>query len=449
MRGNRIAVIGTGITGLTAAFQLKKKGLELTVFEKNSEPGGAIKSVRSGKWLAEYGPNTLLLKDRAVAEFLQGVGLEKEMEEANPEASKRFIVRYGRLNPLPSSIRSAINTPLFSLGGKARILKEPFIRKTEQSDETVAGFVERRLGREMLDYAINPFVAGIFASNPEELSLRHAFPVMYEMEQEYGSLIAAALFGSAKRKRMGRIPGKLISFRSGLQQLPVRIAEELDEIHYNTRIDKIEKRGEGWIVKSAGAAYGPFRNVILNVPFYQQKELLGSLKGVSDSFFERVFYPPLSVVHLGYTKEQIAHPLDGFGFLIPEVEKRQILGALFSSTLFQKRAPEGHHLLTLFAGGGRQPEIATRSTEELVALMEEELSELIGLKGSYQFMDHVYWPHAIPTYRVGYDAILREYDRMERDHPGLVIAGNYRYGISLPDCIKNGLKLAEKVGNFK
>lgn len=441
-------MIGTGITGLTAAFQLKKKGSELTVFEKNSEPGGAIKSVRSGKWLAEYGPNTLLLKDRVVAGFLSEVGLGKEIEEANPEASKRFIVRNGRLNSLPTSIRSAINTPLFSLQGKVRVLKEPFIRKSDHSDETVAGFVERRLGREMLEYAINPFVAGIFASKPEELSLRHAFPAMYEMEQEYGSLIAAALFGSAKRKRLGRIPAKLISFRTGLQQLPVRIAEGMDEIHYKTKIDKIEKRREGWIVKSAGAAYGPFRTVILNIPFYQQKELLGQLNGVSDSFFKRVFYPPLSVVHLGYTKEQIAHPLDGFGFLVPEVEKRQILGGLFSSTLFQDRAPEGHHLLTLFAGGGRQPEIAARSTEELVALMEEELSELIGLKGSHQFMDHVYWPHAIPTYRTGYDAVLREFDRVEHAHPGLLIAGNFRYGISLPDCIKNGLKLAEKLGEI-
>lgn len=443
MQSNRIAVIGTGITGLTTSLELKKSGGEITVFEKNSDPGGALKTVHSGKWLTEYGPNTLLLKDQTLATFLQAVGLEDEIVEANPNASRRYIVKGGELVALPDSFSAALTTPLFSFGAKLRVLKEPFVRRSGRADETVAEFVKRRLGREMLDYAINPFVAGIFASNPEELSLRHAFPVMYEMENEYGSLIAAAFFGSSKRKEKGRIPRRLISFKSGIQKLPQKIADQLGDIHYQTKIDKIEKRKQGWIVKSSGAAYGPFQKVLLNIPYYQQKELLHGLNGVQDSFFEQVTYPPLSVLHLGYEMDQIAHPLDGFGFLVPEVEKRDILGGLFSSTLFPGRAPENHHLLTVFVGGGRQPEMAALDTAKLVKVVEKELTELIGLKGGYTFMDHVYWPFAIPSYHVGYDNVLKEYQRIETENPGLYIAGNFRYGISVPDCIKNGLKLAE------
>ncbi|TVQ67695.1 MAG: protoporphyrinogen oxidase [Balneolaceae bacterium] len=445
MLSRRIAVVGTGITGLSAAYALKKNGADVSVFEKNSIPGGAIRTVRSGEWLTEYGPNTLLLKDKRVALFLDEIGLEDQIVEANPEASRRFIVKDGIPQPLPSTFAAAISTPLFSLQGKLNVLKEPFIRKSDDSSETVADFVERRLGREILEYAINPFVAGIFASNPEDLSLRHAFPVMYEMEQEYGSLILAAIFGGSKRRKMGRIPRRLISFRNGMQQLPAQIADHLDPVYYNTHIDTVERREKGWVVKSAGAAYGPFEAVILNIPFYQQKDILEPVDPKLKHFFDTVHYPPLSVVHLGYKKEDIEHPLDGFGFLVPAAEERGILGALFSSTLFPNRASGNHHLLTVFAGGGRQPEVAGLQTNQLVEMIESELSDLIGLNGSHLFMDHVFWPHAIPGYEPGYDSVLGEYDRLEREQPGLFIAGNFRNGISVPDCIQNGLRLAQKL----
>lgn len=443
MKNKKIGVIGSGITGLTAANILEKRGFEVTLFEKNSEPGGAIKSVQNGDWLTEYGPNTLLLKEKIVTDFLKGLELEPETLIANSEASKRYIVKNGELVPLPLSFMGAISTPLFSFLGKLRLLLEPFISVNSNRDQTVAEFVERRLGKEMLDYAMNPFVAGIFANNPDQLSLRHVFPQMTFLEEQYGSLILGAVAGSKRRKREGKTGRSLISFKMGIQELPKRLASSLTQIHYNQRITAFERQGQQWILKSDEKSFGPFDHVIINIPLYQSAELLNTLPNYHFKFDIDVDYPPLSVLHLGYKKSDIQHSLDGFGFLVPEVEKRYILGALFSSTLFEGRAPADHHLLTVFVGGGRQPELAGLATHKLLPIVEKELSELIGLNNTCHFMDHVYWPKAIPAYHVGYDSVLDQMDQFEDQYEGLILAGNFRNGVSVPDCIKNGKELAE------
>ena len=445
MKNKRIAVIGSGITGLSFSVVLKKYGLQVEVFEKNDLPGGALKSVQNDGWLLEYGPNTLLLKDKVVADFLKETSLEKEILIANEHSSKRYIVKNGIPEPLPASMWNAVTTPLFSLKGKLRILIEPFIRKSENPDQTVAEFVERRLGEEVLNYAINPFVAGIFANRPEELSLRHAFPAMHNLEAEYGSMIWGSFAGAKKRKEQGRIPRKLISFKNGIQKLPETLAALAGNIHVNHKVQKIEKRTGGWFLESDGREFGPFSKVILNTPLYHIGK---SLFPVSDNDYEmlqKVYYPPLSVMHLGFRKDQVEHLLDGFGFLVPELEQRNILGALFSSSLFEGRAPDGHHLLTVFIGGGRQPELASLPTDKMLKLVLEEVEDLLGVRGEPVFMDHVYWPHAIPAYHTGYDEILRTFKNIEARNPGLHLAGNFRYGISVPDCIKNGIELADQI----
>jgi protoporphyrinogen/coproporphyrinogen III oxidase len=441
----RIAIAGAGITGLVTALKLQEKGAAVTVFERKGEPGGAIKTVKEKGWQVEYGPNTLLLKERKVAEFIDLLGLTGEKVTANEEAGKRFIVKQGKLMPLPVSVIKAFKTPLFSTEAKLKVLKEPFITKSKNRDQTVAGFAERRLGREFLDYAINPFVAGIFAGRPEELSLRHAFPVMDQMEQKYGSLIFAAIFGKKEREKRGVIPRELISFGNGMQVLPKTIAEKLNDLRYNHEITGIGRSDEKWTVQTQMGNFGPFDDVVVTIPLYKwTKELLP----VTDSelkSLQKVNYPPLSVLLLGYKKEDITHPLDGFGFLVPEKENRKILGALFSSTLFHGRAPEDSHLLTVFVGGGRQPDLADKEGQELLKLAEGELKELIGLKGEAIYKDLIYWPNSIPNYHVGYDEVLATLSGIEERNPGLRFAGNFREGISVPDCIKNGLDIAGKI----
>jgi len=445
MVNNKIAVIGAGITGLTAAYYLKKSGSEVTVFEKNSEPGGAIKTVQDGEWLTEYGPNTILVRDQNLVDFFSELGLNDEIVVANPEASKRYIVKNGQLLALPMSMMDAILSPVLSTKSKLRILKEPFIGVNPNRDQSIAEFIERRLGREILDYTINPFVAGIFANRPENLSLRHAFPQMSQLEEMYGSILRGFISGSGKSKDSEKINRMLISFKKGLQVLPNRITAMLDRVFYDHKVTSLEKNGESWFVSSNGKKFGPYGHVILNVPLYQIGEIIDSLTNQTFPFEKEVTYPQLSVMHLGYKKNDIQHALDGFGFLVPEVEKRSVLGALFLSTLFEGRAPGDCHLLTVFVGGGRDPKMAELGTQELVSVVEEELKELIGLRGSYQFMDHVYWPKSIPAYHVGYDEILNSFSGFENQYQGVHIAGNFRNGISVPDCIKNGLNLSKSL----
>ncbi len=445
MTDRRIAIAGAGITGLTSALKLEERGAAVTVFERKGEPGGSIKSVKEKGWLAEYGPNTLLLKDRSVAEFIDSLGLAGEKVIANKEANKRFIVKDGKLEPLPVSLTKALMTGLFSTKAKLRFLKEPFISRSKNRDQTVAGFTERRLGKEFLDYAINPFVAGIFAGRPEELSLRHAFPAMDHMEQRYGSLIRGALFGKKERKNRGVTARQLISFGNGMQVLPKTIAEKLNDLRLNHEITGIEQSDDQWTVLTQMGSFGPFDDVIFTIPLYKWTEDLLPVNGSELKSLQSANYPRLSVLLLGYKKEDIAHPLDGFGFLVPDKENRNILGALFSSTLFHGRAPDNAHLLTVFMGGGRQPEIADKEGEELLKLAEEDLRDLIGLKGEAIYKDLVYWPNSIPNYHVGYDEVLDTLKSIEERNPGLRFAGNFRDGISVPDCIKNGLSLAGEI----
>ncbi|MCC5940484.1 MAG: protoporphyrinogen oxidase [Balneolaceae bacterium] len=445
MKNRRIAVVGAGITGLVTAYSLQKKGFYCEVFEKNTAPGGAMKTVKTDGWQVEYGPNTLLLKDKAVKDFIEEMDLLPAKISANPNAEKRYILKSGELVPLPASAGGAVSTPLFSLKAKLRVLAEPFVSKNDNPDQTVAEFAERRLGSEILDYAINPFVAGIFANNPDTLSLRHAFPAMHNLEQEYGSLIWGSFSGAKKRKEAGRIPRELISFKDGIRELPGTISSKLDNIRFNKDISSIEKKLDGWYLISGTKQFGPFDNVVLNTPLYKWSSEFLSVDKETMEKIESVNYPPLSVLCLGFRKEDVRHPLDGFGFLVPEKERRSILGALFSSTLFDNRAPAGHHLLTVFIGGGRQPRLASLETDKLLPLVIDELKDIIGLEGDSVFVDHIYWPKSIPAYHVGYDEVLHTFDNIEQENPGLFLAGNFRHGISVPDCIMNGQKLADRI----
>lgn len=443
MTEKKIAIIGAGITGLTTALTLKKMGREVDLFEQHGYAGGSIRSIQENGWLLEYGPNTLLVKDQIVADFLKSLGLWEERVIANPESSKRFIVKNGRLVKLPSSVWEGITTPLFSPVGKLSLLKEPFIQKTDNPDETVAQFAERRIGKEMLDYALNPFIAGIYANKPEKLSMRHTFPKMHELEQEHGSLIWGAFV--AKNSVKGQIRKELISFENGLHEIVDSITDQINDIHYNHEITKIQISGSEWFLRSKFGNRGPYQKVIVNVPLYKWNKGLLPIHTSELEEIKKVEYPPLSVFHLGFKKEAVQHPLDGFGFLVPEREKRNILGALFSSTLFPGRAPADSHLLTVFAGGGRQPELAQHESHELLKIVLDDLKDLIGLNSEPVFKEHIFWPSSIPAYHAEYDRVLDVLQSIETRNPGMHLAGNFRNGVSVPDCIKNGLSLAKSI----
>ncbi|MEM8868691.1 MAG: protoporphyrinogen oxidase, partial [Verrucomicrobiota bacterium] len=374
----KICIIGAGISGLAQAWQLHRAGNEVTVLEASDRVGGAMSTVRKENgYLCEDGPNSIQLHTKALEDFFYTVPrLQEEIIEAKPEANKRYIVRSGQLHAVPMNPLQAIRTPLWSLKGKLRLLKEPFISAAPaESEESVASFVRRRMGDELYEYAINPLIGGIYAGNPETLSLRYGFPKLYHLEQAHGGLIRGALakMSEAKKIKGPRFRKRIISFRNGIETLPKELAAALgDRVQLGRAIQTIQKADKQWQLSwktaTGDLTEATFDQLVLNVPAHRLHSLplpetileqLGPLKSIH--------YPPVSVLSLGYRREQINHPLNGFGALVPEREKRNILGVLFPSAVFAGRAPEDCVLLTAFIGGTRNPELASDDTSAVLS----------------------------------------------------------------------------------
>lgn len=436
-------IIGAGLTGLAAAFALRRGGAGVTVLERGDRAGGAVRTESSEGFLVEHGPNSMMVNEPSVEGLIAAAGLSGEV--VRPMAKKRFLVRGGRAVALPSSPLGAISTPLFSLRGKLRILAEPFIARGTADDETLADLVRRRLGPEMLAYAIEPFVAGIYAGDPELLSARYAFPKLWNLERDHGSFIRGAV-----RLRRSGPPQSMLSFRGGMEVLPARLAASLgDGFRPSVQVESIERFVGGWrVVWREGEARrdAVAANLVCALPAYAAAALPWeeSLRPALASL-EEVGYPAVTVVALGFRREDVAHPLDGFGALVPAAEGRRILGAIFSSSLFPGRAPEGHVLLTVFVGGARQPRQAALGDGALEQDVLRDLRDLLGVRGEPSFRRIVRWPRAIPQYNTGYGKILRALEETEAANPGLHFAGNYRGGIAAGQCLHNGLSLAARV----
>ncbi len=444
-----VAVIGAGITGLTAAWHLRAAGFSPTVFERSGRVGGAIGAHREGGWLHELGPNSLLETSPDVAAFVDEIGLGARRLYGAPEANNRYIVRGGRPVRMPASPLAFAATDLFSWRAKLNLLGEPFRPKAPADvEESVADFVVRRLGREFLDYAVNPFVGGVYAGDPARLSVRSGFPKLHALEQEHGSLLRGAF---ARRNASGGPKGRMFSFPEGLDELPRALAASLGAaVRLRTAIRRIAPHGDRWEIaaeQDGATETRIFDAVVCALPAdalaglplagFAAAERLGSLRTIE--------HPPVVSVFTGYRREAVAHPLDGFGVLMPQVEEGRILGTLFSSSLFPGRAPAGHVALTSFVGGTRQPDLAALPDRELLAVVEGELGRLLGAKGAPAYVHLQRWPRAIPQYTLGYAARLDTMAAVERAAPGLFLGGNSRDGISLSNCLASGRRLAAAV----
>jgi protoporphyrinogen/coproporphyrinogen III oxidase len=446
----RIAVVGAGITGLTAAHELTRAGHAVTVFESRGEAGGAIRTIQRDGWLVEAGPNTLLLRDRSLDGFFSEAGLDRELQVANPEAEKRFIVRGGRPHALPQGPLGAVFTPIFNFPGKLRVLWEPFVPQNRTNpDETLDSFARRRVGQEFLDYAVNPFVGGVYACAPEDLCVRHALPRLWRLEQNHGSLVKGSIaLMQAKRKSGERTKARLVSFRGGMQTLPATLARRLgDAFRPNTEVVGLERGAVAWRIhtRAAGlAGVEEFEQVLLctAAPALARLEIDGATPLAS---LATMPYSAVVSVALGFDRSAVPHPLDGFGMLVPAKEGRRILGSLFSSTLFPGRAPDGRVLLTTFVGG-RQPELAALPEAEIEQIVRAELAELLGVRAAPVFRQLSRWPQAIPKYTVEFGRFVATMEAFERDHAGLFLAGHFRNGISLSDCLAAGRAVAARVG---
>ncbi len=447
--GRPVAVLGGGITGLTAAWTLRQAGVNVAVFEAGPRVGGAINTFTSDGWMHELGPNSMLESSADVRTLIAELGLDRQVLYAAPEASKRYIVREGGPVAMPASPFSFLGTPLFSWQAKANLLGEPFRRRAPAAaEESVAEFVTRRLGSEFLDYAVNPFVGGVYAGDPRKLSVKFGFPKLWALEQEHGSLIRGAI---KRRNPSGGPKGRMFSFAGGLQVLPSTMEHLLaGAVRRQHAVRGVRRSGTGWEVEyetSGRVTRETFAAVVCALP----PDALAAIPfdcgtaGAALRELGRIEFAPVASVFTGYKRAAVAHPLDGFGVLVPEVERGRILGTLFSSSLFSGRAPDGHVGLTSFVGGMRQPELLERDDAELESLVQEDLERLLGVSDEPVFVHIRRWSRAIPQYTLGYGRNLDLCAAAEREAPGLFIGGNGRDGISLANCIGSGRRLAAAV----
>jgi len=442
----RVLIVGGGISGLATAWFLRRRGVEVALLEAEREPGGTISTVSRDGFLVDTGPTSALYRGGALGELIAGLGLQAEVVEADARAP-RYVVKGDALVPLPSGPLSFLATPLFSARAKLRLLAEPFHTRARH-EESVAQFVSRRLGREFLDWVVDPFVSGVYAGDPARLSVRAAFPRLHALEAEYGSLFLGALARALRGRAGGAQPrGRLISFRRGMQTLARAVASALGSaVRLDTPVTALERAGDEW---RAHTARGEYRAacLILAVPAYRAAELLAPIAPALAEALAAVSYPPVASVALGFERAQVRHPLDGFGALLPRQLQRATLGVIFSSGLFPGRAPAGKVLLTAFIGGARNPAIRDVPPPALAERVLAELRPLLGVQGEPVYRHVTFWARAIPQYELGHGERLAHIEAAQAQLPGLYLRANWRDGVSLADSVASAASTAVAVAD--
>ncbi|MBI1931792.1 MAG: protoporphyrinogen oxidase [Ignavibacteriales bacterium] len=456
MKDKKVTILGAGISGLATAHWLEKDGYDVTILEQNSEAGGAMQTKVVDDFLIDFGPNSGLETTPKIREIVNEIGLANEMIYANEEGNIRYILKNNKLLALPTSPIKFLRTKLFSVQAKLRILKEPFIGKSQDGYyQSIAEFVERRLGKEFLDNAIDPFVSGVFAGDPTKLSVKSAFPKLYRLEEVYGGLIKGMFKGAKERKRSNeesKQSAKMFSFKYGMQSFPKAIAKNIKgRIFYNCIIENIVKNNNKVIVElEQNGIKGKITSdaLISTIPSHRLVKISHMFDSELTKHLNEIYYPPVLVLFLGYEIKSITQKLDGFGFLIPSKENKKFLGAIWSSTIFKNRAPKDKAAFTIFVGGARNPEFKVSDVDEKITEVLKEFHEIMGIKTQPILLQWKFWNKAIPQYNLGYVEHENYFDQFEKNYPGIFLSGNFRGGISVGDCIKSSYANFEKVKDY-
>lgn len=449
----KITVIGAGISGLTTAYLLSKKGFDVTIIEKNDAVGGSIESVIENGFLFDRGPNSALETTPVIGKLIRELELDHELLYASKQANKRYILRDNILHALPMSPPGLIKTKLFSGKAKLRLMAEPFIGRSKDGYyQSLAEFVKRRLGQEFLDYAINPFVAGVYAGRPEDLSVKSAFPKLYALEEKYGGLIIGTIRSIRERKKRAEVAkqsAKMLSFKSGMIALPKAIEKYFGRnVLLSSEVISVDKNESGYSVsyQQNGMINKIDCSAVLSaIPAYTASSIFTKYDKDFKTHADAIYYPPVLVYYLVYDRKVIKQDLDGFGFLIPAKENKSFLGALWSSVIFTDRTDENKAAFTLFVGGSRNPEFVKLERTSLLTKVRKEFEVLMGITADPIFNAERFWEKAIPQYNLGYIEHERFFDDFEKRNSGLFISGNFRGGISVGDCIKNADLVCDKI----
>ena len=447
----RLIIIGGGISGLSLAYFLLERNpsLDITVLEAEKSAGGKIWTDKTDGFLCEGGVNGFLDNRPKTLELAASLSLEPLRSSDN--ARKRYIFSNNRLNRLPESPPAFFSSNLLSILGRLRIVLEMVLPKWNGGDETLAHFAQRRLGREAYEKLIDPMASGIFAGDPENMSLKSCFPKVFNLEQTYGSLIRGMikLQKEAKKtgKKVGAGPGGVLtSFHDGMETMIKALTDFLGtRMKTGSPAVLIEKNSNGYTVHLKDGTRLEASTVVCATPAFNAAELVQEIDKELASILREIFYPSISVVCLGYRKEKIKRSLDGFGFLIPFREGRKILGTLWDSSIFPNRAPKGHVLLRTMIGGARRSALAEENEEKLIDLVLNEMKDIMEIGDQPDFAKVYTHRKGIPQYPPGHENRLQLIDEKVNKIKRLYITGNAYRGIGVNDCIENSYKLAERV----
>jgi oxygen-dependent protoporphyrinogen oxidase len=449
----KIAVVGGGLSGLSFAWRLKKfkPDWEITIFEKDKRVGGKAWTIQEEGFKWERGVNGVLTNKPATLNLSVELGIE--VYKSNDNARKRFVVKNGKLVKLPEKPQEFLMSGLLSPLGKLRVFLELLTpKKANDSDESLKDFAIRRLGIEAFENLIDPMATGIYAGDPEKLSLKSCFPRINELEMQYGGLIRAMLSLQQKARKEGKKGpgagpgGHLVSFNGGMEELVTSLTNDLkDNIVTGAEVSKIYKKDNLWEIILKDNKKIEATHVVLSSPLPQCAQMISDIIPEIKEIASNIPYPPVAVVALGIKKEQLKDKINGFGFLCPNKEKRNILGTLWDSSVFPNRAPEGYALMRSLVGGMRMPELARLNEDKLTQTVIDEIKDIMDVDISPDFIRTYLWEQAIPQYNVGHADLMKKLDAIMDKNRGLYFRCNWVGGISLNDCINNSMELARQL----
>jgi oxygen-dependent protoporphyrinogen oxidase len=448
-----VVVVGGGVSGMSAAYALHKRGSEVLLLEAGAEVGGSMRSVTTpGGYTLDLGPNTLGTRDARLWSEFADLGIAGELLPAQRAGRKRYFLKDGAPLAIPSSPVAMLRTPLISLGAKLRMLAEPLMPRGAGVDESVRSFFSRRIGPQATERLVDPFVSGVYSGDPGQMSIKATFPSLWEAERRAGSIVRGMLKGGKKAAgpKGPQMKSVTFNFAGGIATWPRAVARALGprRVWRNARVTDLFNEGGLWrlVVERDGRSETvESRAVILATPAHAAAELVADLDGAAAEALRAIPYSSMAVVHLGYRREQVAHPLDGFGVLAPSGEGKPFLGILWTSSLFPSFAPKGRVLTTTLMGGAIRPIRPEQREADLVAVAVRENEYVLGAGGAPELVHFSRWPHAIPQYTFGHDERIAALERLELARPGLYFAGSYRGGVGVPKCWRNAVELAARV----
>lgn len=448
----RVLVVGGGISGLCCAYYLRKAGVSALVLEQSDQPGGYIRSAVRDACILEAGPQSFLSTD-PLLEMVEDIGLQSELLMADPRAP-RYVLINGKLRPVPLAPPQLLASSVLGPRTKWKLIRDALGRsRPPQEDESVATFVRRKFTAELLERLVGPFISGVYAGDPERLSLRAAFPAAHQWESQHGSVIRGAMKSrpaSAARRH------SLITFRRGNQALIHALARSLDvALRCGVRVESISRNvaaGKQELavqISQAGHATTIRTNaLIITTPADIAGRLLQNISPSFGALLNPIEYAPVAVISTIYRRRQIAHALSGFGFLVPRTEGLQILGTVWNSSLFPGRAPEGFAVLTSFAGGATNPGFLDLDDEATKNCAAQELAPILSIAGQPEQCVITRHRRALPQYNLGHSQRMDSLRRLCADFPGLFLAGNYFEGPSVGACIDLALRTAHQAREY-